>query len=65
MLESVRVKRIKKTAKLWQFEYRPMDAGEPGIIEFTVKENTPVDHRIENLQRTMLPTSTMVVKLLT
>ena len=46
VLESVRVKRIKKTAKLWQFEYRPMDAGEPGILEFTVKENTPVDHRI-------------------
>ena len=45
-LESVRVKRIKETAKLWQFEYRPMDAGEPGLIEFTIKENNPVDHRI-------------------
>ena len=46
VLESVRVKRIKKTARMWQFEYRPMDAGEPGLIEFTVKENKPVDHRI-------------------
>lgn len=46
VLESVRVKRIKKTAKLWQFEYRPMDAGEPGLIEFTVRENKPVDYRI-------------------
>ena len=46
VLESVRVKRIKKTARMWQFEYRPMDAGEPGLIEFTVRENTPVDHRI-------------------
>lgn len=46
VLESVRVKRIKKTTKLWQFEYRPMDAGEPGLIEFTVKENKPMDHRI-------------------
>ena len=46
MLESVRVKRIKKTTRLWQFEYRPMDAGEPGMIEFTVKENKLVDHRI-------------------
>ena len=46
VLESVRVKRVKKTAKLWQFAYRPMDAGEPGLIEFTVKEYTPVDYRI-------------------
>ena len=46
VLVSVRVKRIKKTAKLWQFEYRPMDAGEPGVIEFTIRENNPVDHRI-------------------
>ena len=46
VLESVRVKRIKKTARIWQFEYHPMDAGEPGLIEFTVKENKPVDHRI-------------------
>ena len=46
VLESVRVKRIKKTARMWQFEYRPMDAGEPGMIEFTVKENKLVDHRI-------------------
>lgn len=46
VLESVRVKRIKKTAKLWQFEYCPMDAGEPGLIEFTVSAGTPVDHRI-------------------
>ena len=46
VLESVRVKRIKKTAKLWQFEYRPMDAGEPGLIQFSVRENKPVDHRI-------------------
>ena len=46
VLESVRVKQIKKTTKLWQFEYRPMDAGEPGVIEFTVRENKPVDHRI-------------------
>ena len=46
VLESVRVKRIKKTARMWQFEYRPMDSGEPGLIEFTVRENTPVDHRI-------------------
>lgn len=46
VLESVRVKRIKKTAKLWQFAYRPMDTGDPGLIEFTVKENKPVDHRI-------------------
>lgn len=46
VLESVRVKRIKKTIKLWQFAYRPMDAGEPGMIEFTVRENKPVDHRI-------------------
>ena len=46
VLESVRVKRIKKTAKLWQFEYRPMDADEPGMIEFTVKDNKPVNHRI-------------------
>ena len=46
VLESVRVKRIKKTARMWQFEYRPMDAGEPGLIEFTVKENNSVDHCI-------------------
>lgn len=46
VLESVRVKRIKKTTKLWRFEYRPMDVGEPGLTEFTVKENFPVDHRI-------------------
>ena len=46
VLESVRVKRIKKTTKLWQFEYCPMDAGEPGLIEFTVKENKSMDHRI-------------------
>ena len=46
VLESVRVKRIKKTARMWQFEYRPMDAGEPGVIEFTIRENNPVDHRI-------------------
>ena len=46
VLESVRVKRIKKTTKLWQFEYRPMDAGEPGLIEFTIRENNPLDHRI-------------------
>ena len=46
VLESVRVKRIKKTTKLWQFAYRPMDAGKPGLIEFAVRENKPVDHRI-------------------
>ncbi len=46
MLESVRVKRIKKTKKLWQYEYYPMDAGEPGLIEFTVREEKAVDHRI-------------------
>lgn len=46
VLESVRVKRVKKTTRMWQFEYRPMDAGEPGLIEFTIKENNPVDHRI-------------------
>ena len=46
VLESVRVKRVKKTVKLWQFEYRPMDAGEPGLIEIMVKGNTPVDLRI-------------------
>lgn len=48
LLESVRVKRIKKTKKLWQFEYRPMDAGEPGLIEFTVREEKPVAHHIIN-----------------
>ena len=46
VLESVQVKQIKKTARMWQFEYRPMDSAEPGLIEFTVRENTPVDHRI-------------------
>lgn len=46
VLESVRVKRIKKTKKLWQFEYRPMDSGEPGLIEFAVREEKAVDHRV-------------------
>jgi DNA-directed RNA polymerase specialized sigma24 family protein len=46
VLESVRVKRIKKTKKLWRYEYYPMDAGEPGLIEFTVREDKAVDHRI-------------------
>jgi hypothetical protein len=46
VLESVRVKRIKKTKKLWRYEYYPMDAGEPGLIEFTVREEKAVDHRI-------------------
>ena len=49
ILESVRVKRIKKTKKLWQFEYRPMDSGEPGLIEFTVREEEPVVHQILRL----------------
>ena len=43
VLESVRVNRTKKTAKLWQFEYRPMDVGEQGLIKFTVKDNTPAE----------------------
>lgn len=45
-LESVGVKRVKKTARLWQFEYRPMDAGEPGLIEFTVREGKATGYRI-------------------
>jgi hypothetical protein len=48
VLESVGVKRVKKTKKLWQFEYRPMDAGEQGLIEFTVREEKPVAHHIIN-----------------
>jgi hypothetical protein len=46
VLESVAVKRVKKTKKLWQFEYRPMDSGEPGLIEFSVREEEPVVHQI-------------------
>lgn len=46
LMESVRVKCVKKTAERWQFAYRPMDAGEPGLIEFTVREGKPVAYRI-------------------
>ncbi len=46
VLESVGVKRVKKTKKLWQFEYRPMDSGEPGLVEFTVREEKPVAYQI-------------------
>lgn len=49
VLESVSVNRIKKTAKLWQFEYSPMGKGTPGIIEFTVREGKPVTHSIVNV----------------
>ena len=46
VLESVRVKRIRKTKKLWRYESYPMDAGEPGLIEVTVREQKAVAYQI-------------------
>jgi len=46
LLESVRLKQLRGSKKLLRYEYRPMDAGEPGMIEFSLQEGIPVSHGI-------------------